>query len=155
MKEDEFDKWVKTMQSEIMKEVKKIYSPIVINEWMHPSNIGRICDADAYAIITGPCGDTMEIYLKVKEDIISEATFMTDGCGATIACGSMITKMLINQFVDEAEKLEDAHLLKRLGGLPEENMHCATLTIMTMKKAIKKIQEKLPKIIKGDNRKQI
>lgn len=136
MRNDEFDAWARTIENKMMEEVKQIYSPIVINEWLHPSNVGRIHDADMCAMVTGPCGDTMELYLKVEENTISKASFMTDGCGATIACGSMITKMLTNLSVDDAVKVDDVHLIKKLGGLPKENLHCATLTIMTLKKAL-------------------
>ncbi len=143
MRDEEFDAWARIMENKIMEEVKQIYSPVVVNEWLYPSNVGRMHDADAYAIVTGPCGDTMELYLKVKEDTISKASFMTDGCGATIACGSMITKVLNNLSVDKARKIEDVHLLKKLGGLPEENMHCATLTITTLKKALDNFEKKM------------
>jgi nitrogen fixation NifU-like protein len=141
MSDDEFDAWARTIENEMMEEVKQIYSPIVINEWLHPSNVGRMHDADMYAIITGPCGDTMELYLKVKENTIAKASFMTDGCGATIACGSMTTKMLTNLSVDDALKLNDVHLIKKLGGLPQENVHCATLAIRTLKKALEKCEK--------------
>ena len=141
MRDNEFDTWARIIENEMMEEVKQIYSPIVINEWLHPSNVGRMHDADMYAIVTGPCGDTMELYLKVKENAIAKASFMTDGCGATIACGSMITKMLTNLSIDDAMKLDDIHLMKKLGGLPKENVHCATLAIRTLKNALGKCEK--------------
>lgn len=142
MRDDELDAWERIMENKIMEEVKQIYSPVVINEWLHPSNVGRMHDADTYAIVTGSCGDTMELYLKVKEDNISKASFMTDGCGTTIACGSMITKMLIDLSVDEARTIDDVRLLKKLEGLPGENVHCAALTITTLKKALDNFEKK-------------
>ncbi|NIV36181.1 MAG: iron-sulfur cluster assembly scaffold protein, partial [Anaerolineae bacterium] len=50
-------------------------------------------DADGHAALLGPCGDTMEIFLRLQDARIARATFMTDGCGPTVACGSMLTKM--------------------------------------------------------------
>ena len=139
MKDEEIDswtQWLKVMEDKIMENVKQQYSHVVINEWLYPSNVGRMKDADRHAIVTGPCGDTMELYMKIRDKKISKASFMTDGCGATIACGSMITKILTNLPINKAEKITDEYLLKKLEGLPIEHMHCATLTIKTLKKAL-------------------
>jgi len=69
----------------VAEEMSKIYSQTVIDHAMNPRNVGDTEAADGYAGVTGPCGDTMEIWLKVKDDTIVKATFMTDGCGTTIA----------------------------------------------------------------------
>ena len=137
---DEFDKWAREMEQKIMEEVEKTYSPIVIKEWLNPSNIGKI-EFNAHAIITGTCGDTMEMYLNIEDGIIKDASFLTDGCGATIACGSMLTKLVKGLSIEEAKKLDNNFLIKKLGGLPEEDVHCATLAILTLKKAIENFEE--------------
>jgi nitrogen fixation protein NifU and related proteins len=102
---------------------------------LNPRNLGAIADSDAQAIITGPCGDTMEIYLKISDDTIQRAGFMTDGCGYTIACGSIATEMLIGSKVSDALKIDQHKIEERLGGLPEEYRHCALLTANTIRKA--------------------
>ena len=56
-------------------------------------SVQSIENADGFARITGHCGDTMEIWLRVTNDSIVEASFMTDGCGTTIAAGSMVTEL--------------------------------------------------------------
>ncbi|KAA0002516.1 MAG: iron-sulfur cluster assembly scaffold protein [Thermoplasmata archaeon] len=132
---DKLDIWAREMERKIMEEIEKIYSPIVIKEWRNPSNIGKI-KANAFAVVTGKCGDTMEIYLSIEDEMIKDASFLTDGCGATIACGSMLTKLVKGLSIEEAKNLDGEWLLKKLGGLPEENTHCATLAILTLKKAL-------------------
>ena len=88
------------------------------------------------AKITGPCGDTVEIYLKVENGTINQVSFMTDGCGATIACGSMITKMVKGRKITEVSNITEEDLTKALDGLPEDNEHCAKLLVNTMKVAV-------------------
>ena len=78
-------------QENLRTEMGKTYSETVVEHALHPRNLGNKDDADGFAQITGSCGESMEIWLKVKNDIITEATFMTDGCGTSIAAGSMVT----------------------------------------------------------------
>ena len=121
----------------IKAEMKKVYSEAVVEHSMNPRNIGDIEDADGFAKVTGPCGDTMEIWLKVNNDTISDASFMTDGCGTTIASGSMVTEMTKGRTVSHAQKITQQDVLNVLGGLPEESQHCALTAANTLKETIK------------------
>ena len=76
-------------QEPVRTEMKKARSEIAIHHTVDRRNVGNLDDADGFARITGPCGDTMEIWLKVRGDTITQATFMTDGCSTTIAAGSI------------------------------------------------------------------
>lgn len=129
------------IQAEIMAEVRKRYSKKVIEHWQHPKNWGIMNDADGYGKITGPCGDTMEISIKVKNNTITKCTFDTDGCGTTIVCGSIITEMTTGKTVNYAKSITQATVLKSCGGLPEEDRHCARLTADTLKKAIRDYED--------------
>jgi nitrogen fixation NifU-like protein len=129
----EFDKMVEELQ----KEVLAGYSPVVIDHAQNPRNVGSIHDADGFAQVTGPCGDTMQIWLKVKHDTIANASFSTDGCGTTIAAGSMITEMARGKSLGLAQKINQQDVLEALGGLPEESEHCALLAANTLKEAIR------------------
>lgn len=135
-KEESFDHVVKDLQKKIHKEEKKAYSSTVIQEYRNPTNFGFIPDADLRGELTGPCGDTMAFSLKLKENKILNAKFVTDGCGATVACGNMLTKMITGLSLEEAKRITEIQLLEVLGGLPEEHNHCATLAIMALQKAI-------------------
>ncbi len=121
----------------IKAEMRKTYSEIVIEHSMYPKNLGDVEDADGYARITGTCGDTMSIWLKVNGDTITETGFLTDGCGTTVASGSMITEMVKGKSVIEAGKIGQQDVLDALDGLPEGNQHCALLASITLKEAIK------------------
>ena len=121
----------------IKPEMRSIYSETVIEHSMNPRNMGNLENADGFARVTGPCGDTMEIWLKVKYGTITDASFMTDGCGTTIASGSMVTRLAKGKSAGEAQKIDQQDVLAALGGLPEESRHCALLAANTLKEAIK------------------
>jgi len=133
----DFDEMVNQMQKRIIDDMRKLYSEEVIELFSHPKNVGEIKDAAGHGKFTGPCGDTMEIYLKIKDDRINDASFMTDGCGTTLACGSAVTALCKGKTVPEAMHITSKEILKRLGGLPEESIHCSVLAVNTLKKAIR------------------
>ena len=124
-------------QELVKEEMSKLYSQTVIDHAMNPRNVGNTEAADGYASVTGPCGDTMDIWLKVKDDTIVKATFMTDGCGTTIAAGSMVTELAKGKSISQALRISQEDVLSALEGLPEESEHCALLAANTMKAAVK------------------
>ena len=121
----------------IQAEMRKIYSETTIDHAMNPRNVGDMADADGFARVTGPCGDSMEIWLRIKNGTIAEASFLTDGCGTSIASGSMVTEMVKGRSITEARKINQQDVLTALGGLPEESQHCALLVANTLKAAIR------------------
>ena len=125
------------LQELIMADMRKVYTETVIDHAMNPRNVGDMENAEGFGKVTGPCGDTMEIWLKVRNGIVAEATFLTDGCGTTIASGSMVTELVKGKNITGAQKVTQHDILSALGGLPEESLHCALLAAGTLKKAIK------------------
>ena len=125
------------LQELIIADARKIYSETTIDHAMNPRNVGGMEDADVFARVTGPCGDTMEIWLKVKNGTIANATFMTDGCGTSIASGSIVTELAKGKSVNKARRISQQDVLSALGGLPEESEHCALLAANTLRAATK------------------
>lgn len=121
----------------IKADMRETYTETVIDYAMNPRNLGSIEDADGFGKVTGPCGDTMEIWLKVRNGTILNATFLTDGCGTSIASGSMVTELARGRSIPEARKITKQEVLNALGGLPEESIHCALLAANTLKEALR------------------
>jgi nitrogen fixation NifU-like protein len=121
----------------IKQEMRKIYSEAAIEHSMNPRNLGELENADGFAKVLGSCGDTMEIWLRVNNGTISDLGFLTDGCGTSIASGSMVTELAKGKSIAEAHKISPKDVLDALGGLPEESQHCALLAANTLKAAIK------------------
>jgi len=118
-------------------DARKIYSETVIDHAMHPRNLGTMQNFDGFARITGPCGDTMEAWLKVDNETITDINFMTDGCGTSIASGSMMTELAKGRSITVAIRISQQDVLEALQGLPEESQHCALLAANTLKAAIR------------------
>jgi nitrogen fixation NifU-like protein len=129
----ELDKIVEELQ----KEAWAGYSEVVIDHAQTPRNVGSLHGADGFASVTGSCGDTMKIWLKVRNSTIKEATFWTDGCGTSIAAGSMVTELAKGKTMANALRITQQDVLDALGGLPEDSVHCALLAANTLKEAAK------------------
>jgi nitrogen fixation NifU-like protein len=93
-------------------------------------------DASAVGRIRGRCGDSMEIYLKIKDDRIRKASFYTDGCGSSIACGAVAAQLATGKSIDEAALIGGDTILEAVNGLPEKECHCAYLAAETLQAAI-------------------
>jgi len=136
-KDKELEKLTQQLQEQIMEQARKVYTDEVIDRWLHPRNMGRLEQPEGYAKVTGSCGDTMEMFLKFQDEQITECTFLTDGCGATLACGSVATETAKNKtFTEALASISADVILKKLGGLPPENIHCAQLASETLRRAL-------------------
>ena len=134
---NDFEKTANELQESIMEDARKIYSEKVIERWLNPRNWGEVREADGFAKIKGPCGDTMQVSFKVKDLRISNIRFTTSGCATSIASGSMATELAKGRKIEEAAEISQEMILDALDGLPEESVHCALLASNTLKEAIK------------------
>ena len=136
-KDKDTEKFARELQEQILEQIRKRYSETVIDHWQNPRNFRKIEGPDGYAKVKGPCGDTMEMLLKINNKNISECGFQTDGCGTTIVCGSVATELALNKSFTQALGLVSAdEILKRLGGLPASDIHCAQLAAETLRRAL-------------------
>lgn len=101
-----------------------------------PMNFGPLKTANANARFTGPCGDTMEFWLTIDQNIVTQASFTTDGCENSILCGSTAGYLIQNKSLIEVTALTPKDILSDIGYLPNEFKHCALLATTTIKKAI-------------------
>jgi len=134
--DDILDKTVAEIQEAILNEARSVYSETVIDHFLHPRNLGRIEDPDGFASVTGPCGDTMHIFLTMRAGKLTEARFMTDGCASTVACGSIITELVKEKAIAEAVEVSAEDVIEACGGLPGSSVHCSVLAAQTLQEAI-------------------
>jgi nitrogen fixation NifU-like protein len=139
------DNWADELQDRVNRDMEKVYSPRVMELWKHPQNAGSLDYPDGYGQVTGPCGDTMQIWLRVANDVVVDATFWTDGCGTSAVCASMVTIMAKGRSLEQAARIDQQAVLDELGGLPEEDRHCALLAAKTLREAIGRIKPELLK----------
>jgi nitrogen fixation NifU-like protein len=119
------------------------YSKKVMEHFMNPRNVGTIKDPDGYGKVGNPvCGDLMEMFIKVKDDVITDMKFKTFGCGSAIATSSMVTELAKGMHVDEAMKITRNDVASELDGLPPQKMHCSNLAADALHEAIKDYKSK-------------
>ena len=120
-----------------------MYSEKVMDHFANPRNSGEMENPDGVVTVGNPtCGDLMTIYIKVKDDVITDISFQTFGCGAAIATSSMITEIAIGKTLEEALKISRNDVAEELDGLPPVKMHCSNLAADALKAAIDNYYEK-------------
>ncbi len=120
-----------------MADVQSLYSEKVMEHFKNPRNVGDMDDPDGIGHVGNPvCGDIMELYIKVDDNVISDAKFKTFGCGAAIATSSMVTEMVKGKTIEQALAISNRAVAEALGGLPSVKMHCSVLAEEALKSAI-------------------
>jgi len=108
-----------------------------MEHFKNPRNVGEIENPDGIGHVGNPvCGDIMELYIKVEDNIIADAKFKTFGCGAAIATSSMVTELVKGKTIDKALKISNRAVAEALRGLPPIKMHCSVLAEEALKSAI-------------------
>ncbi|MFC1761962.1 iron-sulfur cluster assembly scaffold protein [Planctomycetota bacterium] len=105
---------------------------------MNDEYFGRMNDPSGAAVVTGPCGDTMEFYLVIENAIITAVKYYTDGCQYSRLCGHTVARRIQGTPVTVALGISARHILQELPNLPKENRHCAILAVSTFYRAVGK-----------------
>jgi nitrogen fixation NifU-like protein len=117
--------------------VESGYSRKAIKFYVDNVNVGKLEDATLVTTFLGPCGDLIELYLRINEkDVIEDAKFYYLGCPGSASSASAMTSLLKGKTVTQAKKLTEDDVLAELGGLPKSKLDCARLSIRTLRKAI-------------------
>lgn len=130
------DDFVRELQDQIFEETKIVYGETAFRRWQKPLYRGSMEDPDGYACLRGVCEDSMEIFLKFENDRVKEANFQTDGCGSSTVCGSFAAEMSLDKSTEELLEITGEAIIDRIGGIPEEDRHCAFLASETLRKAL-------------------
>ena len=133
----ENDKIFEDLKQYLMEEASEIFSDKVVSLAYEPINVGSLEIPDGHGRIIGSCGDTMEIYIKMKDGKIDIIKFQADGCGVTMACGSAVTELVKGKTLSEAESIGALDVLNYLDDLPASHEHCALLAVHTIQKVLK------------------
>jgi nitrogen fixation NifU-like protein len=133
---EDFDEFTRALQSRIFDETKKAYGEVAFERWLKPLYMGGMRDPDGHGRLTGTCGDRMEIFLRFEDGKVKEATFQTDGCGSSMICGSYAAELAHGRTPEEITDITGELILGILGGLPEEDRHCAFLASQTLQEAL-------------------
>ncbi len=97
---------------------------------------GQMSAPDGAGAICGPCGDTMEFYLAIREDTIAEVRYYTRGCGNTRACGRAVARQAKGRKVTDALSISAGEIIRSGECEPAAGRHCAILAVSTLYRAI-------------------
>ena len=126
-----------------------MYNEKVMEIFKNPKNVGSLRGANAKGRVgNSACGDIMEIYMIIEDEVIKDVKFKTFGCAAAIVSTSVATELIKGKTIDEALQVTNKQILDILGGLPTPKIHCSVLAEEAIESAIndyRKRQEKLQK----------
>lgn len=115
-----------------------MYNETVLQHFRNPKNVGETENANGIGIYMSDfCGDITKFWLRVSEGIIIDAKYMTQGCTASIACGSVLTELVKSKTIEEALQITKDDIISALNGLPEQKIHCSVLADDSLKDAIR------------------
>ncbi len=117
-----------------------MYSRKVLEHLESPRNAGVLADASVRGEATNPvCGDLLQLYLKIENDLITNAGFQVQGCPPSIAAGSILTEMVQGLSTAEAAALTPADVTRALESLPRNKEHCSVLAIDALRSALARL----------------
>jgi nitrogen fixation NifU-like protein len=120
----------------------------LLTYWLNP----QVEAPDGKACITGSCGDTMEISLKFREERVAEAASWTNGCAYSLNCISAVADLAKKKTPDEILEIDPELVQKSVGGLPQEQMHCARLSVETLHAALDNYMQNMRRAGKANSR---
>lgn len=132
----DLDDFLEGLQEKMDEEALRLYGQDGYKRWRQGVNFARMQAPSCQSKVKGSCGDTIEMFFKVHNDRVVEASFFTDGCGSSMVCGSVAADLCRGATLDEAADIDPRRILSLLGDLPEHDQHCATLAAAAAREAV-------------------
>lgn len=136
MNDQQFEEMVRKIEAEVDAEAKTALGDKGFERWRNPKFCGVMVDADSQARLTGGCGDTMNMFVKIKGGRIERAQYTTDGCGSSSVAGSFTAELAVGRSLEEVLDMTGSEVLRHIGTFPEAEEHCATLAVQTLQEAV-------------------
>jgi nitrogen fixation NifU-like protein len=118
------------------------YSEKAIRYFVEKPHMGTIPNADQVSAMTGSCGDTMSICLKVEDGVIRDLKYQVLGCPGAIASAMAAVDLVKGKTIEDARSLNDGDIFRLLEEIPAKKHHCIQLAVKTLKKALDEYTEK-------------
>ena len=133
--------------------VEDIYKELILEHYRNPSNKGKLYFFNAHVQDSNPlCGDNVEIFMDIKDDIIKKISFDGKGCALSIASASMLTEEIINKNIKDVLNLDQSFVTNMLGlELNHARIKCAMLSLSAIKKAIINFESEKDKLKKNES----
>jgi len=136
MNDQQFEEMVRKIEAKVHTEARTALGDKGFERWRNPRFCGVMDDADSQARLTGGCGDTMNMFMKIRDGHIERAQYTTDGCGSSSVAGSFTAELAIGRSLEEVLDMSGDEVLRHIGSFPEAEEHCATLAVQTLQEAV-------------------
>ena len=130
------DEFVNELQMQLDEQTSAAYGKDAMKRWRNPPHLGQPAKANCQGAATGSCGETIQIFLHIEDDTVQDAGFLTDGCGASVISGSMAAELALHKRCDDLTAITGKAVRDGLGGLMEEDDHCARLAANALHDAV-------------------
>ena len=115
-----------------------MYSKAVLKRFRHPKYEGEIRNADTKLRVgNGICSDRLEIFIKMKDEKIIQARYLTYGCPAVVSSAELVCEKVEGKTPKQALKISVKQIIKDLK-LPDFKSHCCKMVIEALRGALKK-----------------
>jgi len=112
------------------------YSKTAIDYYINKPHMGQIADADVTSEMTGTCGDTMGIYIKMDNGVVGDAKYQVMGCAGAISAAMAVVDLIKGKDLEHARSIDDGTVFKVLKEIPVKKHHCIQLAVKTLHKAL-------------------
>lgn len=132
----------RAMDQAAAEEMKKMltgagYSEKAISYYLEKPHMGVIPDADHVSEMTGTCGDTMSVGLKVEKGVIRDVKYQVMGCAGAVSAAMAAVDLVKGKSLDAARKLTDGDIFSVLEDIPAKKHHCIQLAVKALQKAVR------------------
>lgn len=117
------------------------YSQTAIKYYLEKPNMREMADADQVSEFLGSCGDTMKVFLKIENDVVTDASYQVLGCPGAISAAMAAVDLIKGKDLDFAKSLNDADIYKVLVEIPVKKHHCIQLAVKALHKAVDEYRE--------------
>ncbi len=123
---------------------EEINTEILLDHYRNPHNHGQIDDASEKLIEFNPvCGDTVQLTIKIDNDVVSDIKFIGRGCSVSQGSASMLTDKVKGMKIEEIKKINEDDILRMLGlKLGPSREKCALLSLNALQKCIANHEKK-------------
>lgn len=112
------------------------YSQTAIDYYIKKPHMGQVADADISSEMTGSCGDTMGITIKLAGRLIDDAKYQVMGCAGAVSAAMAVVDLIKGKDLDYARSIDDGTVFKVLQEIPVKKHHCIQLAVKTLHKAL-------------------
>ena len=113
-----------------MSDMRELYQEIILDHNTQPRNCYVMDCANKSADGHNPlCGDTVKVYLRISDGVISEISFQGSGCAICTASTSLMTESVKGKTVEEAKDLFDEFHHMLTGVAAEQGVELGKLQV--------------------------